>query len=115
MNSENPAGEPRFGVRFTIRSLLIVTTVVAAFFGGRASMHPELEMERLRTKIAQQEAQASARQLQSLQQSTTSQSQYIQRFIRPRAADRQAIDRAEEQNLYELRQRIEKAINDSEL
>jgi hypothetical protein len=114
MHSDSHHREPRFGVRFTIRSLLILTTVVAAFFGGRRSMKPELEAERLLTKIAQQEADAHARRLDLIQQE--SRSQFIRQIVQPRPSeDWRGFERAERQNMRELQQRIEKAIKPPEL
>src|SRR5262245_56822334 len=93
-------------LRFTIRSLLILTTLIAAFFGGRASMGPLIEAERLRAKLAEQDLQALRRQ------ADTRPAQYIQRFTLPRPIqDMRSIDRAEQQNLRELHQRIDRAIN----
>jgi uncharacterized protein YlxW (UPF0749 family) len=53
---------PRLSFRFTIRSLLILTTFVAAFFGGRASMMPMVEAERMRAKAAEELARAAQEQ-----------------------------------------------------
>ena len=93
-------------LRFTIRSLLVLTTLVAAFFGGRASMGPDIEAERLRAKVAEQDLRALRQQVD------TRPAQFIQQFTLPRPIqDMRSIDRAEQQNLKELQQRIDKAMN----
>ena len=116
MNYDSDRGEPRLALRFTIRSLLVLTTLVAAFFGGRASLTPTLQAERLRAKMAQQEAQAYARRLDLIQQRNASPSQLIQQIIQPRPSqDWRGFERAERQNMWELQQRIEKSMNPPEL
>jgi hypothetical protein len=116
MNSQSPHRKAGFGGQFTIRSLLILTTLVAAFFGGRASMGPVIEAERLRTKIAKQEAETHARRLDAIEQANTLQSRSIQRIMQARPTDQwRGIERAERQNMLEMQQRIDRAVNGPEL
>jgi hypothetical protein len=55
----------RFALRFSLRTLLILTLVVAAFFGGRVSMQPAI-VER------DQIIQANARKLAQLERESQS-------------------------------------------
>ena len=65
MSAEQPSPK-RFLLRFSLRSLLVLTAVVAAFFGGRVSMQPELAkrnrtIERQQLAIQQNEDAFGAR------------------------------------------------------
>jgi hypothetical protein len=118
MNNEPIRSQRSLPLRFTIRSLLILTTLVAAFFGGRASMMPLVEAERQRAEAARQEVREHALQYKAILPNNLPTSQSI-RVIRqgPQwpSIESDAIDRAEQQNLRKWRQRIEKAVNPADL
>ena len=44
----SPDGKPRRWLQFSLRTLFVVMLVVAAFFGGRESMRPVIEAERIK-------------------------------------------------------------------
>lgn len=54
MNS--PSARPRRWLQFSLRTLFVLMLLVAAYIGGRESMRPAIEAERLRAKRAQDDA-----------------------------------------------------------
>jgi hypothetical protein len=106
--TDKPHRSKPWVLRYSLRSLLILTALVAAFFGGRASMLPALqERERL---LADQEAkarQAAATQatkaMVRVQVLDTFQSQRLS------AVRREAVDAAERWNLFEHERRLQDA------
>jgi CO/xanthine dehydrogenase Mo-binding subunit len=70
---EPPASKPRRWFQFSLRTLLVIMLVVAAFFGGRESMRPTIRAERQQAAMARAEAemaraQAEAHQAQAIMQ-----------------------------------------------
>jgi hypothetical protein len=103
-----PRRKPLGIFQFSLRTFLVVTALVAAFFGGRASMVPRIEAERAKRlqaeRIAQQvEAQRLARVRQAAHRVMLFNSGG-RPFIRvERPGD--GIERAERVNLWQHQQR----------
>jgi hypothetical protein len=107
-------------LRFTIRGLIVLTTVIAAFFGGRASMQPAIERERDRTNAARLLADRYAR-LEALRKESQIARARVAEAESKLASYRvvqqqswrfkmsQGVERAEQQNLRQLQERIKRA------
>jgi hypothetical protein len=109
--------QKRHGIfQFSLRSLLVVMALVAAFFGGRATMVPRIEAERAKRLQAEKIANVDSQKLAALRQAA-GQRQAAVRVIRFNSDGRpfirverpgDGIERAERVNLWQHQQRYQR-------
>jgi hypothetical protein len=54
---EPPASKPRRWFQFSLRTLLVIMLLVAAFFGGRESLRPTIRAEQQKAEMARAKAE----------------------------------------------------------